>query len=322
MSREVSLPALPKRWDDLSKEQMVRLNELRRSKGSSVALFRFHALCYLLSIERTGSMQLGDGGTVYHGFVRTEKGQPVGEEFFLSDEDVFQINEAHLKWVLEDSDRLMDVFPKIQLEGKDFTSPGYAMSGMTYQQFQFAQRYMQAYHQVTSSLYKRVQNDPNFTEKEAQPLIERREEMRCRFLAAVFTPAVSVGSKTVDGKLVVYDPPVVGYVFSTSQIETYAHCFHQFSEDESDAVFQHFSGVMKYYKKLFPLLFKEGDGGESDMIQAEQGTMNALQDKLRFANYQTIYDSNAPFILGKLHAIIKEAKDIENANLRMKSRSR
>jgi hypothetical protein len=77
---------------------------------------------------------------------------------------------------------------------------------------------------------------------------------------------------------------------------------------------------MKYYRKSYPLLFKEGGGGESDMIQAEQGTLNALQDKLRFSNYQTIYDSNAPFILGKLHAIIKEAKDIENANLKAKAR--
>jgi hypothetical protein len=319
-SREVSLPALPKRWDDLSKEQMVELNRLRRTRGTSVALFRFHALCYLMGMERTGDWFYGPDDTVYHGFRLTDPENPL--EFTLSSEDVFQINETHLKWLLEDSDRLLDVFPKVKLDGVEFKSPGYAMSGMSYQQFQFAQRYMQAYHMATNRLYKAVRNNPDITEKEAKPLVDQREEMRCNLMATIFTPATKVGSKMVDGKQVVFDPPVTDYVFSTSQIEQYAHCFRLFSEDESDAVIQHFSGVMKYYKKIFPLLFKEGEGGESDMIKAEEGTLNALQDKLRFSNYQTIYDSNAPFILGKLHAILKEAKDIENANLRMKSRNK
>jgi hypothetical protein len=320
--KEIALPALPKRWDDLTPKQMVQLNHLRRTKGSSVALFLYHALLFLMQLRRTGDMQFAKNKMIYYEFVLTKDEKPVSEPFMLSDEDILQINDQHLKWLLEDSDRLQDVFPKVTLEGIDFTSPGYAMSGMSYQQFQFAQKYMQAYHRVTTRLFREVKEHPNEPESYFEKWMEQREEMRCRLMACIFTPATRVASKMVDGKQIVFDPPMVDYVFSTKQIELHARCFHQFSEDESDAVIQHFAGVMKYYRKIFPLLFKEGEGGESDMIRAEESTLNALQDKLRFSNYQTIYDSNAPFILGKLHAIIKEAKDIENAQLRMKSKRR
>jgi hypothetical protein len=316
----IQLPALPKSWDELSAQQMVKLNRIRHQHGRTVEEFMLYALCYLMRLQRTGGMEWVDGRFVYEFQVCDEGGEPTGEPFLLTDELIYTIVEEHLKFLKEDSTRLQDVFPKITLRRVEFCSPGYAMSGMTYQQFQFAQRYMGAYHQATTRLYKAVEANPNITEAEAKPLLEQREDLRRRLMATLFTPATKVASKMVDGKQVVFDPPVVDYVFSTSQVEQYADCFVDMTEEESDAVIQHFTGVMLYYKKIFPLLFSEGGGGSSDMIRAEESTLNALQDKLRFSNYQTIYDSNAPFILGKLHAIIKEAKEIENAQLKSKAR--
>lgn len=325
--KEISLPKLPASWDELSSEQMVELNRLRFQTGQSEHAFMFHAFCYLCRISISDIIVKDEDGTLIHLFRRiNDRNKPYGEYFPLHGWQLHFYIDTMLKWLTEDCDRLADVFPSITLQGKRFSSPGYAMAGMTYQQHQYTQRYMAEYQRINMrllGLYKEMEQNGNYDSitGKADKLMKKREEVRRYMMATVFTPESKVSSRLVDGKQVVYNPPLTDYIFSTDQIEREAPLFAHFSVYHSDAVMQHFCGVMKHYKKIYPLLFKESDGGGStDFIRVEESTLNALQSKLQFSNYQTIYDSNAPFILGKLNAIMQEAKSIEEASRKMPSR--
>lgn len=204
------------------------------------------------------------------------------------------------------------------------------MAKMTYQQHQYAQRFLAEYYRIGNLLYEKSKQLPQTNiialntcyAKEIKQLFEQREQVRRRLMATIFTPDTIVTDKLVDGKQVHYDPPLHDYIFTTEQIEREAWRFRYFSEFKSEAVIQQFNGVMLHYKKIFPLLFKESKESITDFIDAEQSTINALQSKLHFNNFQSIYDSNAPFILGQLHAIIKEAKSIEEANTRLRRKKK
>lgn len=318
--RIINLPALPKSWDQLTGEQMSELNRLHRRCSSSEYEYLFHAFCYFLGIKLTQRTEENEDHTLTYFFRRVNAKQKLyGEYIPLTSWQVQDFIHSTLKFLTEDCNRLVDVFPKITLKKKRFSSPGYAMAGMTYQQHQFTQRYMTEYYRISNTLYQKSKDPIKI--KEIKELLQQREQCRCRLMATIFTPETKVTDKLVDSKQVHYDPPQTDYIFSTEQIEREAWRFRYFSEFKSEAVIQHFSGVMLHYKKIFPLLFKEGDNGNTDFIDMEQSTMNTLQSELHFNNYQAIYDSNAPFILGKLHAIIQKAKSIEEANARLKARS-
>lgn len=307
---------------------MAHLNLLRRESGGNEHLFLFHAFCYFCGIRIIRKMRISDeGGTTYL-FRRCKNGRkPYGEHIPIQGWQIqFYIHET-MEWLTKDCDRLADVFPEITLRGKRFHSPGYAMAGMTFQQHQLAQRYMGEYSRIgnrLAGLYHKIrEGGTGIKASEVKSLLEQREEARCSLMATVFTPEVKVSSKLVDGKQVVYDPPMTDFIFSTDQVERESSRFHDFPEHKSDAVIQHFCGVMLHYKKIYPLLFKSEENlKKTDFIRVEESTLNALQGKLQFGNYQTIYDSNAPFILGQLHTIMQEAKSIEESNRKMKQRSR
>lgn len=327
----IDLPALPQKWDMLSGEQMAELNRIRHRCAGSEPEYLFHAFCYLLGIKICKKVQENSDGTFTYLFRRVNrKEKKYGEHIPLQNWQIQYYINTMLKWLTEDCDRLNDVFPKINLVGKNFSSPGYAMTGMTYQQHQYAQRFLQEYYRISKILYEKSKQTSNthittlnnaFL-KEIKLLLQKQEQVRRRLMATIFTPETMVTDKLVDGKQVHYDPPQRDFIFSTDQIEREAWRFRYFSEFKSEAVIQQFSGVMQHYKKIFPLLFKEGEGGATDLIDAEQSTMNILQSKLHFNNYQAIYDSNAPFILGQLHFIMKEAKSIDEANARLKRKKK
>lgn len=315
----IDLPALPAGWDALTPEQMVELNRIRHEHGSTKEEFLFHSFCLLTGLELVSSEKEKQGQVyLFH-----HKGNE--ENLMLEAWEVQFFISENLKWLTEESTRLADVFPTLILKGKTFGSPGYAMAGMTYQQYKKAQDYIIYYHRLTQKIVSMIKMAEKGRVKveQIQAKIDERKKVKGKFLAAVYTPETKICQRTVDGQTVVCDPPEKAFVFSTGQIETYGEWFEELSDYQSDAVIQLFSGTMQNYRKMFPLLFpeKEDDKGKpANFIQIESSTMNALQNKLKFNNYQTIYDSNAPFILEKLHAIIKEGKALEEQHRKMKAK--
>lgn len=316
------LPALPNNWDALTAEQMVQINRIRYEHGETKEMFLFHVFCFLTGLKLVESEKDEDGNRCYlfsHKNTKDRIQLAAWEvQFFISED---------LKWLTEDSTRLMDVFPTLILRGKTFGSPGYAMAGMTYQQYKKAQDCMVYYNRLTNQLVSMIRKaqEGKVKPEQVEELIKERTRTKGKFLAAVYTPETEIKQRIVDGQTVHCDPPEKSYVFSTRQIEMYGPWFEELPEEKSDAVIQLFAGTMMNYRKMFPLLFpeKEEDNGKNlNFIQVESSTMNALQDKLKFNNYQTIYDSNAPFILEKLHAIIKEGKALDEQHKRMKSKSK
>lgn len=319
--KTINLPAIPRNWDELKPEQMVNLNRIRYEQGQSKENFLFHAFC-LLTEMKVKTSETDEDGNVYYLFShKTQKDfiplMAWQVHFFIAE---------NLKFLTEDCTRLVDVFPTIKLKGKTFGSPGYAMAGMTYQQYKKAQEHIGYYQRLTQKIANEVKDMESGKRKpdteRIQSLIAERKRVKGRFMAAVYTPETEVRQRTVDGQLVVCNPPEKAYVFSPRQIDTYGEWFEEMNDSETDAVIQLFSGTMFNYRKMFPLLFAENEGGKThnmNFIQIESSTMNALQAKLNFNNYQTIYDANAPFILEKLHAIIKEGKALDEQHRKMKS---
>lgn len=290
------------------------------------------AFCMLasLTLPVKGEYQPGEEEISYL-FRRTGKnGKSYGELLQMKAWEVQFFISENLKFLKEDCNRLMPLFDKIILGGETFSGTGYAMASMTYQQHTIVQRYVGEYYRIGTQIMDEVNavqegkslNDIKERIKTVKELYEKRGETCRRMLAAFFTPVSLVTDKMVDGKQVHFNPPQTDYIFSTDQIERKQEAFRKFPQYKTDALLMHYSGVMLHYKKIFPLLFKEEGGGRTDFIDVEQSAMNALQSKLHFSNYQSIYDSNAPFILGKLHEIVKEAKSIEETNLRMKAKSK
>lgn len=320
--KTINLPPLPSNWDTLTPEQMVQLNRIRIKEGTSKESFLFHAFCYLTGLKVYDSQKDEHGETYYLFHLKDSKETiPLAAweiQFFISEK---------LKWLTEDCTRLIDVFPTLILRGRTFGSPGHAMAGMTYQQYKKTQEYVGYYYRLTNQIVSLLQSAKNGKVDSVKifDLVEERKQIKGRFLAAVYTPESQVRSRIVDGQTVVCNPPEKAFVFSTGQIEAYGEWFEEVPEEKGDAVLQLFSGTMLNYRKMFPLLFPEkSEGKEQNMnfIQIESSTMNALQSKLGFNNYQTIYDSNAPFILEKLHAILKEGKALDEQSRKLKSKHR
>lgn len=320
MEKRIDLPPLPAGWDALTAEQMVQLNFIRHEHGLSRENFLFHALCYLTGIELVSSTKDEDGQTLYIFRLR----ENIKQRLMMAAWEIQFFISEKLKWLTEECTRLMDVFPTLILRGKTFGSPGYAMAGMTYMQYKKAQDYMAHYHRLTNQLIAML-DEKDINPEAAQRLIDERKRAKGSFLAAVYTPETYVSSRMVDGQNVVCNPPEKAYVFYSGQIGLYGSWFEELPEEKSDCIIQLFSGTMLNYQKMFPLLFpdkEESRGKKMNFIEIESSTMNALQDKLKFNNYQAIYDSNAPFILEKLHAIIKEGKALEEQNRRMKTKQK
>lgn len=318
--KTVNLPDLPKNWDALTPEQMEGLNRIRHEHGQSKESYLFHSFCFLMGAEVVGSDTEENGDTFYHfriDGVEEEVSMMAWEiQFFISEK---------LKWLTEECTRLMDVFPTLVLRGKTFVSPDYAMAGMTYQQYKKAQDYIVYYNRLTQRLVSMLKQMETGKVKpeEIQKRIEERKQILGKFLASVYTPETLVTQRIVDGQTVVCDPPEKTSVFSVRQIDMYGPWFEELPEEKAEAVMQLFSGTMLNYRKMFPLLFPEKSeiqGKSMNFIQIEASTMNALQSKLNFNNYQAIYDSNAPFILERLHSIIKEGKALDEQHRKMKAK--
>lgn len=316
----INLPDLPRNWDALSAEQMVELNRIRHEHGQSKESFLFHSFCYLMGMEVKAETTEENQETLY--LFRKEA---VEKDIAMTAWEIqFFVNEK-LKWLTEDCTRLMDVFPTLILRGKTFVSPDYAMAGMTYQQYKKAQDYIVYYNRLTQKLVSMLKQlkTGKVKPEEVQKRIEERKQILGKFLAAVYTPETLVTQRVVDGQTVVCDPPEKTSVFSVRQIELYGPWFEELPEEQAEAVMQLFAGTMLNYRKMFPLLFPDkpdSQGQSMNFIQVESSTMNALQSKLNFNNYQTIYDSNAPFILERLHSIIKEGKALDEQHRKMKSK--
>lgn len=315
--RQLDIPRLPAAWDELSGEQLIELNRLRRASDSGKE-FKVKALCYLGGLQLGRTFSTEGSGRLTFGFRKVDaQGKAGKEEFLLEPWVVHELFEQYLSWLLQPSSRLAEVTDKITVKGRTYAGCGYAMARMTYQQHQFAARYFNEMQRSENALLQAVL-DKNTSHERMEKLTDQWKMQRRLFMATVFTPVCRVSSKTVDGKVIVYPEPKEDYVFSSEQIAENADAFAGIPEEMTDAVIQQFNGVMMHYRKIYPKLFKEGDTGQADFIKVEESTLNTLQSELKFANYQTIYDSNAPFILGKLHTIILKAEEIQRMNEKMK----
>lgn len=320
--KQIELPKLPNGWDALTPEQMVQLNRIRKEHGISKENFMLQAFCYLLDIRLITAQKNEQDEYVYI-FQQNGKEEQIPLEAW---EIQFFIDEQ-LKWLTEDSTRLLDVFPILILRGKKFGSPGYAMAGMTYQQYKKTQDCVILHHRITGQLvdwFRKSKDGLNNNDKvTVENLLEELKKVKGKFLACVYSPETEVKSRIVDGQSITCNPPEKAYVFSPNQITTYAEWFEDIPDEKTEAIMQLFSGVMINYRKMFPLLFPEKaeeNKKPSNFIQVESATMNALQAKLNFNNYQTIYDSNAPFILEKLNAMLKEGKELDEQRRKMKAK--
>ena len=314
----VNLPALPASWEAVTADQLIEINRLRRISKSEQE-YRFRVFCFLEQIVLEKKVRYAADGNELFFFTQVDAGgNRMGDMFPMQAWTIHEAVTEYLPWLFSPCNRLSDIVPYITIGERKYASTGHAMARMTYQQHQYASLYFNEIQRLEASVVNCVINGGS--DEQLKVFTDKITHMRHLFMATVFTPECRVGSKTVDGKVVVYEMPQTDYVFSSEQVEKEYPNFAKVKDELIDAVMQLFNGVMMHYQKIYPLLFKEGSTGSTDMIKVEESTLNALQSELKFANYQTIYDSNAPFILGKLNAIMLKAEEIERMHEKMKHR--
>lgn len=86
---------------------------------------------------------------------------------------------------------------------------------------------------------------------------------------------------------------------------------------------QNFQSSMIAHKKNFPYLFSGGGGGgTSDPLVSMLNTVNAVMKWQTYQSQQAVYDDNAVSVFAVLNNMTKEAKEMEEANKKMKRKSK
>ena len=83
--------------------------------------------------------------------------------------------------------------------------------------------------------------------------------------------------------------------------------------------FQAFQTALVYYNNIYPDLFSHKQGGAyRDALAGEASTINSIMKYASYTDQQSVYDSNLPFVLDILNTMVKEAKEIEKMNAKIK----
>ncbi len=85
---------------------------------------------------------------------------------------------------------------------------------------------------------------------------------------------------------------------------------------------QNFQSSMIAHKKNFPYLFSGSGGGGGDPFVGMLNTVNAVMKWQTYQSQQAVYDDNAVSVFAVLNNMTKEAKDMEEANKKMKRKSK
>ena len=228
-------------------------------------------------------------------------------------EVIHHLTSEHLKWVDDPYQRLVAPYEFLNVGEKKYKGPTDKMTSVTYQQYTTAQNLVTRYWQIQENLKWLLENNGN--EESVINQGKALDNIRKMFLACLFCPGNITKEITRDGKKI--EVHRMTWDYDPIQLEGYK----DFDTETCDRVFpvmlQFYFSVQQYFSNIFPDLFVKREdstkekNNKPDFMMQEMETMSAVMKYQGFADYQTIYDSNAVHILKVLDNMAHEAKEMK-----------
>lgn len=345
-------PKIPTSWNECSWEQIQEIYRLMSEYSDQRSVRNLHIWLFLTKLVfAEGEGEIADDGEVTYWLKSAEPyaKKQAEEEFFAvkADDLTLYLNGSHLtkeerKIAGKKADRLErpGVLDWVdELVGKKgrggltqlpidtitvgkrlWRLPSALITSITYEQYTNAQQLMQAVwglaEQVRSE-QRRILADVSSNEKDItiqdklaslEPTMIELQRYRAQLLSHLLVPATK------------------GVEYKSEDAEERIDFFLKHIDEHPyllDILIQHLQSCLGVYKTQFPDLFS-GDGKDSDTIPmvSEVNTINAIMKWQGYQEQQKVFDSNAIFIFSILNSMTKEAKAIEEANAKMKTRSK
>lgn len=322
------LPALPQSWSALTWHQLTACWQCKLRYGSNADVASVAAMLALCGLDVAGRDGYSDttGEAVYT--LRSDD----GSLRTVTARELSQLARQTMKWfaypygdpgkeavrdekgkIVEEAvapvpgyvnpdwrDAMMLPGETVTVGGVCFALPQVACNNLTWQQY----RSLQA---TAPGLFEDGASEEVIIGRQAQ------------FVAQILVPASEEqqsGDRFAPTHVFQYDADRAeqSVAFWREQLPMMPELFH--------ILFQTYQTAMRYYEKVFPLLFN--GGGKSDKLQdaltGETRTLNAVMKYQGYTKPEDVYAENLPVILSTLNTMAEEAKQIEQMNAKIKSK--
>lgn len=317
MTKTIDLPSPPKSWNELSARQLMGIHRLRR-KGYSPEEFKLRALLLLLGLKILQRADKQDDGTFVYKFRRRGLWPWLRREELCmrSWEAQYWINK-YLTFLDDPFQRTMAAWDFKRVRGRKFRAPDSLLLNMTYQQFGNCQRQLINSWNAAKMASTLVENGA--TRKAVKEQLRRADKARAAFVSHMF---VSGRRQLLERK---EDSSYLSmkrvYRYDQRSAQRHAKLFRRADPVLFDVCYQLFQSTLSYYKEMFPMLFKEHDGGDGrSALTIELETVNVIKRECGYESQQAVYDANAVFIFEDLNMLATRAKQMKDAEARMKAK--
>lgn len=325
----ICLSALPSGWNDITTDKLEEIQSLmamRHTEAMAVGeviadrLYRLRVFLCLLGLKVVRRTVADDTGETV--FLLRRKG--IRHLFERIPMRAWQINQwidSSLKFLDKPTGRVATPYEYVTLRrGRlKLKGPASMMADVTFQQYLVAQNTLTAYWNTLQKLEDAIKN--KVPKKQLKPMLVRVSELRCRFLAAMFSPSVTETGEIREGRYVRTAKRKV-YAFSMHQMDENAPYFCKVEKRMFPVMEQFYQSEQEAYSRMFPDLYTSSGKGRkiTNPIVHEVEMVNSIMKEQGFTNYDAVYDSEAVRILGIMNNMCKKAKEIERMNQRMQNR--
>ena len=313
--RTLNMPAPPKDWNTLSKEQLLGIHKLL-NEGLSEVEYKLKVFLMLMGLKILKRAEKKNDGTFRYlfrrlGWKHTLRKETLGMESW----EVSYWIDKYLKFLDEPFRLLKLPFEYVIFRGRKYRAPEPLMINLTYEQYGNAQKYLVNYWELSRMVDSLRKNGA--TTEAIRHVEHEALNARAGFLAHMYTPA-SLRILDQRHRGTRFAPRWV-YNYDSDESERHLKKFRTAPRWMFDVTYQLFQSCQQNYKKDFKFLFKEYEDGEGkSALVMEIETINAVQKYAGYGNQQEVYDTNAVFIFGFLNNMAHEAQEIEKMNNRMK----
>lgn len=313
----IDLPSPPKSWNELTARQLMGLHRLRR-KVKDETEYKLRALLLLLDLVIVKRASKENDGTFVFYFRRRGLWPWLRRERLTmrSWEAQYWINK-YLKFLDEPFQRTMAAWDFKRVRGRKFRAPDSLLLNMTYQQFGNCQRQLINSWNAAKMASTLIENGA--TRKAVKEQLRRADKARAAFVSHLFVRGRRQLLERKEDSTYLSMKRV--YQYDQRAAQRRARLFRRADPVLFDVCYQLWQSTLAHYKEMFPMLFKEHtDEHGKSALAAELETINVIKRECGYESQQAVYDTNAVFIFEDLNMLATRAKQMKDAEARMKAK--
>ena len=313
----IDLPAPPSSWNQLTARQLMAVHKLRR-KGYSNEEFKLRVLLMLLDLVILHRADKEDDGTFTYKFRRRGLWSWLRrEELSMKSWEVRYWIDRYLKFLDDPFTRTAAAWEYKRIGRRKFRAPDTLLLNMTYQQFGNCQRQLMVAWDSAKLAERLIENGA--TRQAVKEALRRADKARAAFVSHMFVAGRRQLMERKEESTYLSMKRV--YKYDQRDAQRRVNLFRRQSPQLYDVCYQLFQSTLAHYKTMFPMLFKEHDGGDGrSALTIELETVNVIKRECGYESQQAVYDTNAVFIFEDLNMLATRAKQMKDAQARMNAK--